>query len=316
MSSRPIPQIHVPETMDIAAVVSVLQPLWMQLPSPEARAAKLASSARGGSRGHLRSGISPTSSPSSPKTGGVGSGSASISDMDVRSLKLLYDGSVNPSSPSPQTSTFTLENFVSRVQALVADDRALVERLIRFAQAHELLKRNAERASKLAAESNAGLETYQKQVRSLDERNAALMKQQTMLRDEIQDLQAMLDRVEAEKRDIEAHAAEQAETCQQLTEVNNSLSAQTLSLAAEAATAPEQGRRVRELETQIVELKTQLVTCQADLETTRKELQQSRDESTAMRQMEQTQQSAMLEELNAMQNENNNLRAQLRSGKK
>jgi len=72
---------------------------------------------------------------------------------------------------SPQSSIFSLDAFAARVQALVADDRALIERLIRFAQAHDLLKKNAERAQKLAQESNMALETYQKQVRTLEERN-------------------------------------------------------------------------------------------------------------------------------------------------
>jgi uncharacterized membrane protein YccC len=68
--------------------------------------------------------------------------------------------------------TFSVEAFALRVQALVSDDRALMERLIRFAQAHDLLKKNAERAQKLAQESNAALETYQRQVRTLEEQLA------------------------------------------------------------------------------------------------------------------------------------------------
>ena len=47
-----------------------------------------------------------------------------------------------------------------------------MERLIRFAQAHDLLKKNAERAQKLAQDSNAALETYQRQVRTLEEQLA------------------------------------------------------------------------------------------------------------------------------------------------
>jgi hypothetical protein len=60
------------------------------------------------------------------------------------------------------------------VQALIADDRALIERLIRFAQAHDLLKKNAERAQKLAQESNGALETYSKQVKTLEDRNMSM----------------------------------------------------------------------------------------------------------------------------------------------
>jgi hypothetical protein len=40
----------------------------------------------------------------------------------------------------------------------------LMECLIRFTQAHDLLKKNAGRAQKLGQHSNAALKTYQKQV--------------------------------------------------------------------------------------------------------------------------------------------------------
>lgn len=106
--------------------------------------------------------------------------------MDVRALKILYtpggsgssaDGSADPASPMTATTdgigAFSVEAFVQRVQALISDDRALMERLIRFAQAHDLLKKNAERAQKLAQESNAALETYQRQVRTLEEHLAS-----------------------------------------------------------------------------------------------------------------------------------------------
>lgn len=97
----------------------------------------------------------------------------SLSELDVRLLKTLYDG-----RPAYQTvnnsGAFTIEEFSARVQALIVDDRALIERLIRFAQAHDLLKKNAERAQKLAQDSSVALETYQKQVKILEERNMKL----------------------------------------------------------------------------------------------------------------------------------------------
>lgn len=76
---------------------------------------------------------------------------------------------------------FTIEAFTARVQALIADDRALIERLLRFAQAHDLLKKNAERAQKLLQEANAGLETYQKQVRMLEDLNMGMGARQAAL---------------------------------------------------------------------------------------------------------------------------------------
>jgi anthranilate/para-aminobenzoate synthase component I len=101
----------------------------------------------------------------------------------VRALKTLYTpnssssgtGAGTPTSPITTTTSidgagvFSVEAFALRVQALISDDRALMERLIRFAQAHDLLKKNAERAQKLAQDSNVALETYQRQVRTLEE---------------------------------------------------------------------------------------------------------------------------------------------------
>lgn len=101
--------------------------------------------------------------------------------MDVRSLKNLYDPKGYALSGNVAVGTFSIEAFVERVQSLVTDDRALIERLIRFAQAHDLLKKNAERAQRLAQDSNVALETYQKQVNTLEERNISLMKQQAQL---------------------------------------------------------------------------------------------------------------------------------------
>jgi len=95
-------------------------------------------------------------------------------------------------------------------------------------------------------------------------------------------------------------AAEQAETCRQLTEANNSLSARTLTLAEEAASAPEMVRK---------QLEGQLAECKAALNA-------AQDEVDAMRMSEQSQRIALLDELNSMQTENGVLRAQLRAIKK
>ena len=101
----------------------------------------------------------------------------------------------------------------------------------------------------------------------------------------------------AEKREVETQAAEQAETCRQLTEANNALSAKTLTLAEEAATAPNAVR---------LQLEKQLSDC-------RNELQRAKEDLDAMRSAEQSQNIALLDELNHMQGENENLRLQLRT---
>jgi CII-binding regulator of phage lambda lysogenization HflD len=154
---------------DASKVAAVLQPIWTMLPSPELRASKLT----GGRPAPSRSGSQGQNSPS-------GLPPPSLSDMDVRTLKTLYDPRANMPN-SPNTATFSVEAFAGRVQALIADDRGLIERLLRFAQAHDLLKKNAERAQKLATESNSALETYQKQVRTLEERNTSMTAKQTAM---------------------------------------------------------------------------------------------------------------------------------------
>jgi hypothetical protein len=144
---------------DVSKVVTVLESIWTILPSPEARAQKM------GARGYSKPDVlaSPSSTPGSPK--------GSLSELDVRALKSLYDPNSGMMRTPQPTGPFSIQGFITRVQALIADDRALIERLIRFAQAHDLLKKNAERAQKLAQESNLALETYQKQVKTLEDRN-------------------------------------------------------------------------------------------------------------------------------------------------
>lgn len=272
---------------DVGKIVAQLQPLWTILPSTEARASKL------GNRSFRTGTSSPTSSPVSSR-GGV---PASLSEMDVRSLKSLYD--TKGLAFAINSAPFTVEAFVERVQALVADDRALIERLIRFAQAHDLLKKNAERAQKLAQDSNVALETYQKQVRTLEERNISLMTQQAELQDEVQWLQEQVDRLQSEKLEIETRAAEQAETCAQLTEANNQLSAKALLMANEAASTTDSVRR--QLEAQLSEARTALA--------------KAKEELDSVQQSQQTQQMALLEALNTAQTENDMLRSQLRAKK-
>ncbi|KAF9464805.1 Up-regulated during septation-domain-containing protein [Collybia nuda] len=277
-----------PSGDSVGRIMSILQPLWNTLPSPEARAAKFNKS-----RQQFRAGSPTLNSPG-------GKSVSSLSDLDVRSLKSLYETTRGGQPPSPGAGgAFTIEAFAARVQALMADDRALIERLVRFAQAHDLLKKNAERAQKLAQEGNTALETYQKQVRTLEDRNMSMAAKQAAMNEEVQHLQDMIERVTNDKTEVEMLAAEQAETCRQLTEANNTLSARALTLAEEAASAPEMVRK---------QLESQLVECRAALE-------RAQEEVIAMRTSEDSQRIAMMDELNSMQTENGMLRAQLRARK-
>lgn len=145
-----------------SAAMFQLRSIWGALPSVEARSAKLP-----------RGGRSPAGLPRKE-----GAEQLSISDLDVKSLKQLYDPARGGYTTPVVQGEFSLDDFINRVQALLIDDRLILERLIRFAQAHELLKNNAERAQKIAVESSVALETYQKQVRTLEERNLVLTQKQ------------------------------------------------------------------------------------------------------------------------------------------
>lgn len=59
----------------------------------------------------------------------------------------------------------------------------------------------------------------------------------------MQGLQRTVERISAEKQELESSATEQAETCRQLQEANDTLSARTLTLAEEAATAAENAKK-------------------------------------------------------------------------
>ncbi|KAJ3786300.1 Up-regulated during septation-domain-containing protein [Lentinula aff. detonsa] len=331
ISTLPIDNVEYtsPEALSI---LSALKPIWAVLPSPEARAARFASSRER----VFRAGSGP-SSPTMSNTQFSSSGNVpkSISDLDVRSLKSLYDSTRNPSSLSSSQSEFSLPSFISRVQSLYADDRLLIERLLRFAQAHDLLKKNAERAQKLASEANSGLETYQRQVRILEGRNGDLIKRCGELQGEVtelQGLQEVVDRISAAKSDIEIQAAEQAETCRQLTEANNTLSARALALAEEAAQAPEMIRR--QMQKELDEVKGKLAAArstalpgaatsfgeqealQTELEKAKKELKETIEQMEVMQTSSQAQNVMLMDELMVTQSENADLKNQLRALKK
>jgi hypothetical protein len=95
---------------------------------------------------------------------------------------------------------------------------------------------------------------------------------------------------------LELQIADRAETCKNLQDANNTLSARTLALAEEVATAPEAMR----------------IKMEAQLTEVRRQLKEAQEEVDAMRNAEQSQRIALLDELNIMQSENTKLRDQLR----
>ncbi|KAL1721714.1 Up-regulated during septation-domain-containing protein [Schizophyllum commune] len=302
----PLPEGPVEYVGEAAHFAKVLQPLWAIMPSPEARAMQF--SRNGGSPRAFRAASSANGSPAPV---------ASLSELDVRSLKSLYDASPSR-SPNVNTSAqqFTVEAFAHRVQSLISDDRALIERLVRFAKAHELLKRNAERAQKLAQEGSSALETYQKQVIHLEDRNRDLNNRLAGMAQELGELQDAVDRITQEKAEIEMQAAEQAQTMDQLQETNNTLSAKTLSLAEEVVAAPEGVKRqLDDAKKQLASVQQQLAEVQRSYADS-KAAEDDRDELERVRNGEQMQKALLLDELNDLQMANGQLREQIRAIKK
>ena len=117
---------------------------------------------------------------------------------------------------------------------------------------------------------------------------------------EIDSLQRDVEKLQKEKRELELQTADQAETCKNLQDANNTLSARALALAEEVATAPE-AMRIK-MEGQLAEVRGQLKDAQGDID--------------AMRNAEQSQSIVLLDELNLMQSENTKLRDQLRAAQR
>ncbi|KDN48166.1 hypothetical protein RSAG8_03182, partial [Rhizoctonia solani AG-8 WAC10335] len=270
-------------------IMSILIALWAMLPSAEGRAAKLSSTQLN------RDPLAPHVL-GSPRTLRPANAPPLISDADIRSLRLLYDPN-GPFLSPPPPGKFSIDAFSAKVRALVADDRAIIERLIKFASTHELLKTNAEKAQKLAQESTISLKTYQDQVQTLEERNNTMTSRQAALIEELEQLQAGYEELLEIKAQLEIDAAGQAEVCSNLTEANNALSARALSLANESSTSVLAARA--KLEAEAAELKKKSDQLEAELE--------------RVRGAEQGQRIALLDELNTMQTENTNLRNQIRA---
>jgi predicted methyltransferase len=86
-------------------------------------------------------------------------------------------------------------------------------------------------------------------------------------------LQQSVERITAEKQELEARAAAQAETCLELQDANEVLSARTLTLADEAAAATEKTRR---------QMEAQLTECQASLDRAQEEIVMLQDRNMTM----------------------------------
>lgn len=118
--------------------------------------------------------------------------------------------------------------------------------------------------------------------------------------EEIDGLQREVEKLQKAKRELELQTADQAETCKNLQDANNTLSARALALAEEVSTAPEAMR----------------IKMEAQLNEVRRQLKEAQEDIDAMRNTEQSQRIALLDELNSMQSDNTKLREQLRAAQR
>lgn len=117
--------------------------------------------------------------------------------------------------------------------------------------------------------------------------------------DEVIQLQNGIELALKQKRALETKLMDTELSLKELTEKNNTLNSRALVLTAEAAEASTNTEELRKLEAERADLKVSLA--------------RAEDEVDAMRNAEQSQRIALLDELNSMQKENENLRAQLRT---
>ncbi|KAK4687380.1 hypothetical protein P7C73_g2748, partial [Tremellales sp. Uapishka_1] len=192
-----------------------------------------------------------------------------------------------------------IDEMLNRVRGMVDDGKVLVERVVRLGKERELLKSNAVRAQKLVEDSRHSLETYQQQVAVLEDRLATTGSSESRFLDELNELRGALDRANVAKRQLEQSTRAQAETCDRLSEANDSLSARALTLAEDA----EEEKRTlqRKLEGEIEALKKKLRDAEEDV-----------DEAHSKGQAQRIQ---LLDELNSLQAEVADLRRQLRAAK-
>ncbi|WVQ79104.1 hypothetical protein IAT38_001198 [Cryptococcus sp. DSM 104549] len=190
-----------------------------------------------------------------------------------------------------------IEEALERIRGVVQDGKVLVERVVRMGKERDVLKTNASKAKALVEASTRNLETYQQQVRVLEDSLAKSGSTESHFLEELNSLQAALDNATQTKRSLEAQLASQRETCDRLSEANEQLSTRALELAQ----VGEDEKRAlgSKLGAELEDAKKRLRECEEDAD-------EERAKSTAQR-------IQLLDELNSLQAEVGDLRKQLRA---
>ncbi|ODN97471.1 hypothetical protein L198_04038 [Cryptococcus wingfieldii CBS 7118] len=228
-----------------------------------------------------------------PRTGQSNKALASPSNsIRFEALQALYA----PGRPT-STSLTSIPEALSRIKGMVEDGELLVDRVVRMGKERETLKTNAAKAKKLVEGSTRSLQTYQQQVTILEDRLAKSSQSESHFLDELNSLQSLVDTNQQAKRTLEQKLAQQMETCNRLSEANDTLSARALELA-----------QVAEDEKRALQQKLQ-----GELEETKRKLNRVEEDADEDRAKSTGQNIQLLDELNSLQAEVGSLRTQLRN---
>lgn len=141
-----------PSSAEHEATIAQLETLWAILPARTATGLSPSISLAS-----HRQNLSTSSSRTPP--------TPSPSEVDFPNLVTAYATGNGTATPY-----LGLQAFSDRVRGLVEDSCVLLDRAAKYARERDTHKKNSERAQRLVQESRAGLETYQRQVRALEER--------------------------------------------------------------------------------------------------------------------------------------------------
>ncbi|GAA95006.1 uncharacterized protein L969DRAFT_52025 [Mixia osmundae IAM 14324] len=189
---------------------------------------------------------------------------------------------------------FSVDSFVERVNNLLADDKKLVERLLKHEASQGELKVNADRAQKSLGEASASVEAQKAQIRDLEERLEGTSAKEVGMLEKLNDLQADHEKMRQDKRRLEANAAAMATVAQDKAQLEQELK----TLRAQ----PDQTDTVKRLERELAEANDDIANLQ--------------DEVDDLKNNEQKNRVQLLNELSSLQNEAQTLRSQLRQLKR
>ncbi|ORY24377.1 Up-regulated during septation-domain-containing protein [Naematelia encephala] len=263
-------------TSELESIANSFTEVWRLLPSPARRIRAELIDARTGQ---------PNSSVASPNHA-----------LDLAALQQLY----SPASATGDEKFGGIEEMIKRIRGMVDDGRLLVDRVVRLGQERDLHKGNALKAKRLAEESTRGLETYQQQVRVLEDRLATTGNSESRFLEELNSLRTQLDTQASAKRALESQLAEAKHAVNRLTEANADHSTRALTLADEA-------------ETEMVALKKRL---ENEIENLQSRVAEAEEEAEEARTRGQSQRIQLLDEMNSLQMEVGDLRKQLRAAQR